>query len=332
MLGEHLDELACEEPEGRQIATQVFEDRARTIINKVDSPDIRFSWTINPYRGCEHGCIYCYARPTHEHFGLSCGVDFDTKLFAKTDAAQLLRKELMRPSWKGEPIVMSGVTDPYQPIERRLRITRACLGVMREFNQPVGMVTKNHMITRDLDLLGPMGRERLASAAVSVTSLDPKLSAAMEPRASSPGARLRAIEALASAGVRTAVMVAPVVPGLNDREVPAILEAASKAGATGGAYVLLRLPWQVKGLFLDWLAREFPDRAGKVRSFIEQSRGGQLYDAKFGTRMTGQGPIAGQIGQLFELSARRLGLSEPGLALRSDLFRRPVTDGQGLLF
>ncbi len=329
VLGEHLDEVIVEHPDGVQVPTRVFRDNAKTIINEVDSPDIRFRWTINPYRGCEHGCVYCYARPTHETFGLSCGIDFETKVFAKMDAKKLLRKELSRDRWRGEPIVMSGITDPYQPIEKSLKITRSILELMAECRQPVSIITKNRLVTRDIDLLGELARLNAARVAVSVTTLDPELARAMEPRASAPRERLRVIRELSEAGVPVAVMTAPIVPALNDAEIPAILEAAREAGATGAGWVMLRLPWQVKDVFLEWINREYPDRAGKVLSQIREMRGGKLYDATPGVRGRGTGARSEQIGALFDLWAKKLGFNEEHQPLSSAHFRRPG-DGPGL--
>ena len=312
VLGEHLDEIIAENPDGTKVTTKVYDDASRTIINKVaESPDIPFSWTINPYRGCEHGCIYCYARPGHEYLGMSCGVDFETKIFAKRRAPELLREALEKPSWQGETIVMSGVTDPYQPIESKLRLTRRVLEVMHEYGQGVGLITKNHLVTRDIDLLAEMARHRAASVAISITSLDNKLAAKMEPRASSPRDRLSAVRELTQAGIPVAVMTAPIIPGLNDHEVPKLLEAAAEAGATSAGYVLLRLPYQIKDLFLEWLARHFPDRASRVESAIRAARGGELYNAAFFERQRGSGPLADQIGATFKLFARRHGLDGP---------------------
>ncbi len=298
------------------VSTRVYRDHARTALNPVDSPDIGFHWTINPYRGCAHGCSYCYARPTHEYLGLSAGLDFETRIYAKLDAPDLLRRELLRPAWKGEPIVVSGVTDPYQPAERRLGITRRILAVCAELRQPVGLITKNQLILRDLDLLADLARPSpetggrpLVHAAISITSLDPHLAGTMEPRASSPRARLRAVERLAGAGVPVMVMTAPIIPGLNDREIPALLRAAAEHGAGGAAYVLLRLPHGLKDLFPAWLERHFPDRAGKVLSLLGQCHGGALYNPEFHARGRGHGPIAEQIAQLFALHARRNGLN-----------------------
>jgi DNA repair photolyase len=276
VLGEHLDEIVSENPDGTQVRTLVYDDRAQSVVNPVDSPDICMKWTLNPYRGCEHGCVYCYARPSHENLGFSCGLDFETKLMVKRDAPELLRRTLLGRRWTGEPIVMSGVTDPYQPVEATLRITRGCLEVMAEMGQSVGMITKNRLILRDLDLLAPLAAKQQASAAVSITTLDPALAAKMEPRASSPRDRLHAVRELSRAGIPVTVMIAPIIPGLNDHEVPALLDAAREAGASSAGYVLLRLPHQIKDLFLEWLARQFPDPAAKVEHHVRETRGGEL--------------------------------------------------------
>lgn len=337
VLGEHLDEVARENAEcGRgaaQVRTFVGEDSTRSIINPVDSPDLGFSWTINPYRGCEHGCIYCYARPGHEYLGLSCGLDFETRIFAKPEAPALLRRELAAPSWKGEVLVMSGVTDPYQPAERELEITRACLSIMAECRQAVSIITKNRMVTRDLDLLAPMARLGLCRIAISITTLDNDLAAKMEPRASSPAARLAAVRDLAAAGVPVMVMTAPIIPGLNDREIPALLAAAADAGATSAGWIMLRLPFQIKALFLDWLARSFPDRAAHVESLLRQVRSGGLSDPRFFSRHRGEGPIADQIAKAFKVFRKRSGLDRPLPRLNTALFRRPeAIRGQLTLF
>ncbi|MDX2148441.1 MAG: PA0069 family radical SAM protein [Planctomycetota bacterium] len=317
--------------------TRVEPDATREILNFVDSPDLPFSWTINPYRGCEHGCIYCYARPGHEYFGLSCGMDFEARIFAKHEAPALLRAALLKPKWQGEPVVFSGVTDCYQPVERELRITRACLEVCVEFRQPVSIITKNALIERDIDLLSDLARDGAAFAAISLTTLDNKLASIMEPRTSSPQARLKAIERLASAGIPVTVMTAPIIPGINDRELPALLKAASEAGATSAGWVLLRLPYQLKPLFLEWLQRHFPDRAKRVESLIRQTRKGELYNAKFGTRGRGEGPLADQIRGVFKTFAKRHGLDTPRkphssaafLARRAELeAMRAVLDAQ----
>ncbi|MEX0745997.1 MAG: PA0069 family radical SAM protein [Phycisphaeraceae bacterium] len=344
VLGDHLDAMLVETDEagetaaGPQIPTHVLRDHTRTLINYVDpakSPDIGFRWTINPYRGCSHGCIYCYARPGHEYLGLSSGLDFETTLFAKLDAPALLERELARPKWRGEPIVMAGVTDAYQPVEAKLNITRQLLTIMARCRQPVSIVTKNKLVLRDLDLLAELASHRAAHVAVSLTTLDAKLARCMEPRASHPRDRLEAIRQLSAAGVPVTVMTAPIIPGLNDRELPQLLAAAAEAGATSAGYVLLRLPHQIKALFLDWLKRHYPDRAGKVESFIRQSRGGELYDATHGSRMRGQGPIAEQIEQVFHLFKRRHGLAGGWAGLSSDAFIKPAPprrDGQLGLF
>ncbi len=251
VLGEHLDEIATQDDDGVQVKTRVVRDASRTVINPVDSPDLAFDWTINPYRGCEHGCIYCYARPGHEYLSLSCGLDFETVILAKHDAPTLLRRELMKESWKGETIMMSGVTDPYQPVERALRITRGCLEVCAEFRQPVSLITKNRLILRDLDILLKLHEHGAVRCAVSLTTLDASLASKMEPRASSPGARLETIRVLASHGIPVTVMTAPIIPRINDHELPALLAAAAQAGASGAGYILLRLPHQIKALFLE---------------------------------------------------------------------------------
>jgi len=332
VLPETIEEQAREHPDGVQVETVLYDDATRRIINRVDSPDLPFHWTINPYRGCEHGCAYCYARPTHENLGFSCGLDFETRIVVKRDAPALLRKELASRKWRGEPIVMSGVTDPYQPVERRLRITRGCLEVMAEANQPVSLVTKNGLIARDVDVLGALASINAARVAVSVTTLDPALARIMEPRTSSPAGRLRTIEALSSAGIPVQAMVAPVIPGVNDREIPAILRAVADAGAMNAAWVMLRLPHGVKDVFLDWLKRHFPDRRAKVERFVREMRGGGLYDASFGTRHRGRGAMAEQIRSVFETFRAKFGLTGEIPPLDSSRFRRPSVDGQGVLF
>ncbi|MFA7238139.1 MAG: PA0069 family radical SAM protein [Phycisphaeraceae bacterium] len=314
------------------VRTEVFADRTRSIINHVQSPDIGFNWTLNPYRGCEHGCIYCYARPTHENLGLSSGLDFETRIIAKPDAPELLRKELGKPKWTGETIVMSGVTDCYQPVEAELQITRRCLQVMAHARQPVAIITKNRLILRDLDYLQELARHKAVHVAISVTTLDNELAAKMEPRASSPRDRLWAIRRLASAGIPVSAMVAPIIPGLNDREVPNILKAVADAGAQSAGYVLLRLPYQNKTLFEDWLTRHFPLRKPQVESLLRQCHGGELYDSDFGTRHTGTGPYARQLTATFELFARRYRLSDALPPLNHNAFRRPVSHEQLGLF
>ncbi len=335
VLGEFLDEEVAERyreglPAEQQVPTTVFRDATRTIINRVDSPDLNFRWTLNPYRGCEHGCVYCYARPTHETLGFSCGLDFETKIVAKMEAPQMLARELDAPGWKGETIGMSGVTDCYQPIERRLRVTRGCLEAMGERNQPVFIVTKNRLVTRDIDVLSSLARVRAAGVAVSLTTLNADVARKMEPRASSPRDRLGAMRALADAGVPVVVMTAPIVPGLNDHEIPALLKAAADSGASGAGFVMLRLPYQIKAVFLDWLSREFPERAARVESGVRAMRGGALNDARWGSRFRGEGVKAEQIKATFDLFRARYGLDRRGEGLSSAAFRKIGRDGPTL--
>ncbi len=327
--GEHLDEIATDEDAPRQVGTEIIPDHTRKVINRVDSPDIGFNWTVNPYRGCEHGCIYCYARPYHELIGFSSGLDFETKIVAKYDAPQLLRKELASPRWKAESIVMSGVTDCYQPIEAKLKITRGCLEVFAQSRQPVGIVTKNRLVLRDLDLLRELAWHNAVRVAISVTTLDNTLAAKMEPRASSPTERLDTINKLRNAAIPVMAMVAPVIPGLNDKEIPRILAAVAEAGAVSAAYVLLRLPYQVKDLFIDWLRRQFPDRAKHVENLLRDTREGELYDSAFGTRMKGKGQIAQQIGNMFRVFSKRYKLAgrKSGMKpLSNSAFRPPMIE------
>lgn len=324
VLDEHVDEILAEAPDGSQVRTLVYADRSKSVINRVDSPDLPFGWSLNPYRGCEHGCVYCYARPGHEMLGFSCGTDFETQIVAKHDAPDLLRKRITSASWRGEPIMISGVTDPYQPVERKLEITRRCLQVCVARRQPVSLITKNAMILRDIDLIAELAARDLVRCAISLTSLDNRLASSMEPRASSPGSRLRAIRDLAAANIPVTVMTAPIIPGLNDREIPALLAAAADAGATSAGYVFLRLPHQVYDVFFDWLRREFPDRASRVESLLRQARRGNVTDSQFGRRMVGDGPIADAIRTLFKTSARRVGI-EPRPSPMRDMPRQPPT-------
>jgi DNA repair photolyase len=288
-----------------------------------DSPDVGFEVSINPYRGCEHGCVYCFARPTHEYLGLSAGLDFETKIFVKDDAPALLRKELSAAKWQPKVVSISGVTDPYQPIERRLELTRRCLEVFAEFRNPVGIVTKNHLICRDIDLLAELAQHQAAAAFLSITTLDAELARRMEPRATQPAGRLAAIEELTRAGIPVGVLIAPVIPGLNDHEIPAILEAAAKAGALSAGYVLLRLPYGLGPLFEQWLRQHYPERCEKVLSRLRDMRGGEIYDARFGSRMRGEGVMAEQIAGLFALGCRRAGIGGRFPALSTAAFRRP---------
>ena len=301
------DETEGDEPRPE---TAYLRDHSRSIIARNDSPDIGFDASINPYRGCSHGCIYCYARPTHEYLGLSAGLDFESRILVKQDAPELLRKELLSPRWNPQVLSMSGVTDPYQPVERRLRITRRCLGVLAEFRNPVIIVTKNYLVTRDMDLLSELASHDAAAVAFSLTTLDDDLRRIMEPRTSRPARRLAAVEKLAAGGIPVGVMTAPVIPGLNDHELPNLLSAAAEAGATFAAYVPVRLPYAVAPLFEDWLARHFPERKDKVLNRVRTMRGGELNDASFGSRMRGKGLFAQHIAQLFSISCRRAGMGE----------------------
>jgi DNA repair photolyase len=302
--------------------TIYLRDPSRSIIATNDSPDVGFDASINPYRGCEHGCIYCYARPTHEYLGFSAGLDFETKILVKEDAPALLREELNKKSWEPKTIAISGVTDPYQPIERRLGITRGCLEVLAEFRNPVGIITKNALVTRDADVLAEMSAWNGTRVFLSVTTLDPDVHRTMEPRTSTPELRLEAIRTLTDAGVPVGVMVAPVVPGLTDHEMPAILKAARDAGAQWAGFVVLRLPWAVAPLFEKWLEENFPDRKDKVLNRVRDLRGGKLYDAQWGVRGRGQGIFAEQIEALFDVTCRKLGLNEKDYGLSTEHFRR----------
>jgi DNA repair photolyase len=289
-------------------ATQYFRDGTKTIITRNNSPDVGFETSLNPYRGCEHGCIYCYARPTHEYLGFSSGLDFESKIMVKTSAPELLRAELERPGWKPQVLVMSGVTDPYQPLEKKLQITRGCLEVLAKFRNPVAIITKNRLVTRDADLLRDLANYNAVAVNISVTSLDPKLQRVLEPRTSSPEARLDTISQLRSSGIPVGVMVAPVIPGLTDHEVPKIVEACARAGAQFAGYTIVRLPWAVAPLFEHWLEEHFPDRKEKVLSRIRHVRGDRLNNSKWHTRMTGEGIFAEQIASLFEVGCRRAGI------------------------
>ena len=290
--------------------TIYLRDVSRSIIARNDSPDIGFDASINPYRGCSHGCIYCYARPMHEYLGFSAGLDFESRILVKENAPELLRKELSSPRWEPRVLAMSVATDCYQPVEKKLQLTRRCLEVIVEFRNPVAVVTKNHLVTRDIDLLSELAHHDAAVAMVSLTTLDDDLRRVMEPRTSRPARRLAAIEALAQAGIPVGVMVAPTIPGLTDHEIPTLLSAAAKAGASFAAYTSVRLPYAVAPLFEDWLKRHFPERKEKVLNRIRSIRGGKLNDPGFGSRMRGEGIFAEQLGQLFSISCRRAGIWE----------------------
>ena len=289
--------------------TVFYRDDTQSIIAWNDSPDISFKAGVSPYRGCEHGCAYCFARPSHEYLGFSAGLDFETKIMVKERAPELLRAALSKKSWKPQTVGMSGITDVYQPIERRLELTRRCLEVFAEFRNPVAVITKNHLVTRDIDLLAELAKGNAVTVCISVTSLDPQLAKVLEPRASSPSRRLAAIEELSAAGVPVVALTAPLIPGLTDHEVPALLNAAAKAGAIDAGYVLLRLPHAVAPLFEAWLERHAPGHKEKVLGRLRELRGGKLYDATFGKRMTGEGPLAEQMKALFEVAHRRAGFS-----------------------
>jgi DNA repair photolyase len=303
--------------------TQVSVEKPRTIITRNDSPDISFDRSINPYRGCEHGCVYCFARPSHAYLGLSPGVDFESRLTAKPDAAHLLEKELSASGYRPRSMAIGTNTDAYQPIEKKLRIMRSVLEVLERFDHPVGIVTKSALVQRDIDILAPMAARGLAKVAVSVTTLDPKLARSMEPRAASPAKRLETIRRLSEAGIPVTVLVAPVIPAVNDAEIERILDAAYANGAREAGYVLLRLPLEVKDLVQDWLLTHHPDKLRHVMSLVRQTRGGKDYDAAWGQRQVGSGPYAWMIGRRFELAAERLGFNRARTKLRTDLFRTP---------
>ena len=313
--------------------TEFLVDRSRSIIATNDSPDVGFEVSINPYRGCEHGCIYCYARPTHEYIGFSAGLDFETKILVKHDAPELLRKALSAPGWKPRVLGLSGVTDAYQPVERRLKLTRRCLMVLAEYRQAVTIITKNRLVIRDIDLLAELARHQAAGVFVSITSLDEELIGKMEPRTTRPEGRLKAIAALSTAGIPTGVMVAPIIPGLTEHEIPSILKAAAQSGARSAGYTVVRLPLAVAGLFETWLEQHFPDRKNKVLDRIRATKGGRLNDSRFGVRMSGEGNAAEMIGQIFRAACRRAGLNRVPWPVKASAFRPPrPTGGQLTLF
>lgn len=307
--------------------TEVTEEIARRIITRNQSPDISFDRSVNPYRGCEHGCVYCFARPTHAYMGLSPGLDFETRLFAKPNAAKLLERELAKPGYQPKTLAIGTNTDPYQPIERRYRIMRDILEVLDRVSHPVGIVTKSALVARDLDVLARMAERGLVKVALSVTTLDRKLARSMEPRAATPQLRLDTLDRLAKAGVPTSVMVAPIIPALNESEIERILDAAAATGASEAGYVILRLPLEVRDVFCEFLEREFPDKAKHVMSLVRSMRGGKDYDSEWQKRMSGEGPHAWQIGRRFEIATKRLGLNKRKLRLRTDLFEPPTADG-----
>lgn len=312
------------EPDAEEFrpGTLLLRDRTRSILAFNDSPDVGFDAGINPYRGCGHGCSYCYARPTHEYLGFSAGLDFETRIMVKEDAPELLSEALASPKWTPRVIGLSGNTDAYQPVERRLGVTRRCLEVLADFRNPVQVVTKSHLVTRDLDLLSQLARHRAVAVVLSITTLRPEVQRPMEPRASTPARRLDAVRALAEAGIPVGVNVAPVVPGLTDEELPAILEAAAAAGASFASYILLRLPHGVKDIFEAWLEQHFPERKDKVLNRVREMRGGKLYDGRFVVRGRGEGPWAQQLGSLFSVTTKRLSIDRPP-KLSVDAFRVP---------
>ncbi len=328
---ETVDDGWYVEEQPDSVATSVQPDTARRVITRNDSPDIKFEQSINPYRGCEHGCIYCYARPSHAYMGLSAGIDFETRLFYKADAGRVLEQELADPRYVCKSIMLGANTDPYQPVERRLRVTRDILEVLARTHHPVSIISKSAMVLRDLDLLVPMAREGLVNVSISITTLDNETKRVLEPRTAAPQARLRTLRELHAAGIPTAVMVAPVIPAITDHEMEDILAAAAAAGASWAGYVLLRLPFEIKDLFREWLAEHFPQRAAHVMSLVQDMRGGKDYDASFGTRMIGTGPMAELLGNRFRIAVRRLGLNvrarDPA---NTALFQRPRVSGSQL--
>jgi DNA repair photolyase len=309
--------------EAPAVRTQFYRDASQSAITYNDSPDVGFKASVNPYRGCEHGCSYCYARPTHEYLGFSAGLDFETRIMVKNDAPALLRKELAAPRWKPQLIAMSGVTDCYQPVERRLQLTRRCLAVLAEFRNPVCIITKNFLVTRDLDLLKELATFKAIQVNISINSLSGELARELEPRASSPRQRLATVEVLASAGVPVGVLVAPVIPGLNDHEIPSVLAAAKSAGANWAGTEILRLPLTVAPVFQQWLEQHFPEKKEKILGRIRSIRNGKLNDSRFGSRMRGEGIFAEQIHQMFRVASRKVGLGNEGPELSVAAFRRP---------
>ncbi len=326
-----LDPAALDDDERRRVETVVLRDTTRTALASNDSPDLPFSHSLNPYRGCEHGCPYCFARPSHEYLGFSAGLDFETRIVAKPDLPRLLAEAFQKPSWRPQTVALSGNTDPYQPVERKLEITRGCLEVLLRHRNPVGLITKNALVTRDLDVLRELAALDLVRVTLSVTTLRDDLAGPMEPRASRPAARLRAVEALAEAGVPVGVNAAPLIPGLTDEELPAILRAAADAGATSAGYMLVRLPGAVAEVFEEWLRRTLPDRADRVLHRIREGKGGRLNDPRFGHRFRSDGPYADAVRQVFRAEVRRLGLNRERTPLATGHFRR-LAGGQMDLF
>ncbi|MDQ3118774.1 MAG: PA0069 family radical SAM protein [Verrucomicrobiota bacterium] len=318
-----LDPVEAGEDEERpRLTTQFYRDLTKTIISRNNSPDVGFETSLNPYRGCEHGCVYCFARPTHEYLGFSAGLDFESRIMVKENASELLEAELSAPKWKPQTVVLSGVTDPYQPIERKLQITRRCLQVLAKFRNPVGILTKNRLVTRDIDVLKELAEHDAVGVNISVTSLDAKLQGILEPRTSPPQARLDAIAQFRAAGIPIGIMVAPIIPGITDHEMPAILKACGEAGAQFAGFVVLRLPWAVSPLFERWLQEHFPERKEKVLGRLRAMHGGdRVYNAQWSKRQTGEGIFAEQIAAMFEVARRRAGIGERPV-LSTAAFRR----------
>lgn len=325
-----LFEADAEENE-KQIKTQIFKDTSRSIVNNVESPDVGMEATVNPYRGCEHGCIYCFARPTHEYLGLSAGLDFETKIFVKYDAAELLVKKLSSKSWEPKVITLSGITDCYQPLERKLKITRGCFEVLRDFGNPASIITKNFLVTRDIDIFRDMAAMNTISVNISITTLDGLLARTMEPRTSQPALRLKAVEMLSKENIPVNVMMGPIVPGLTEHEIPAILKSAADAGARSANFTMLRLPYGVKHLFESWAKEHYPDRANKILNRIKEMRGGKLYDSEWGTRMRGTGVHADHISHMFKLYKKKYGLNNR-IELSTASFNRQAREAQMKLF
>jgi DNA repair photolyase len=320
----HLEPLDDHWEDDRTVETEFLVDTSRTILAKNDSPDLDFTYSINPYRGCEHGCVYCYARPSHEYLGFSAGIEFESKILVKPDAPALLEDSFRKKSWQPQVIAFSGNTDPYQPVERKLQLTRRCLEVFLKYRNPVEIVTKNFLITRDLDILQQLASLNLVHVLISITSLDPGLVRVMEPRTPTPAKRLEAIQILAENTIPVGVNAAPIIPGLNDEAIPSILEEASARGATSAGYILVKLPGEVKSIFLDWLHRELPERESKIVNRLREVRGGKLSDSRFGTRMRGEGKVAETIEELFRLTCKKYHLNERIITLSTEHFLRTL--------
>ena len=329
-----LDE-SCEyfeDEEDRRPQTIYFKDNSKSLINKVDSPDLGMMYSMNPYRGCEHGCIYCYARPTHEYLGFNAGLDFETKIMVKPNAPKLLAQEFNKKSWEPQVVVMSGNTDCYQPLERKLEITRGCLEVFLKFRNPVAIITKNALVQRDIDILKELAKLNLIRVVVSITSLRPEITQVMEPRTARPARRLETVRRLSENGIPVSVNVAPIIPALTDEEIPSILKAAAEAGALTANMIVVRLPWQNKELFVEWVKREFPDRAEKILNRITDIHGGRLYNSEYHKRFLGQGRFVDAINKIFAINKQKYGLNRSGPPISLEHFRRMKDDDQFGLF